>query len=403
MEKQEIFKKYLQKTSIIIFLLIVIFLTFQYLQYQRYVENINLKINSILITLKDKYPKITKNELIELLQSKKSDTTFITEYGIDIKKESIILKNDVEFKRNLLINLVLFMIIIQVLVYSFLKYNKQKDKKIEEMIKLIENINHKNYQLELDDMEEDQLSILKNEIYKTTLMLKEQAEKSMKDKQDMKEALSNISHQLKTPLTSILILLDDLIDYPSMTKETREEFLFDIKRNIKNIYFLVENILKLSKLDSNTILFNKEWVLMESIIREAILNVQSLCDLKNIQMVTKLGCNNEIFCDKKWQVEAFTNILKNSIEHSKNNSRVEIECTQNRFYTTIIVKDFGSGIKRSDLPHIFERFYKGENANKESVGIGLALSKKIIETDSGKINVTSNSNGTTFQIEYFRG
>lgn len=141
----------------------------------------------------------------------------------------------------------------------FLKYNKSKDKKLAEITRYIEEINNKNYKLDIDDNTEDELSILKNEIYKTTVMLKEVAENSRLDKANLKDSLSDISHQLKTPLTSITIMLDNILDNKDMDEDTRNDFIKDIKREIINVNFLVETLLKLSKLDANSIKFiNKE-------------------------------------------------------------------------------------------------------------------------------------------------
>ncbi len=401
MNQYELFWKYFKKTCFLILIFILLFLLLQYKEYQSYQVNTNQKINAILNMVKEKYPNVTKNELMEILNSKASKEIFVKEYGIDTQKESIILKNDLEFARNQAINFGFFLVVVAILIFQFLAYNKKKDYKIKDLIHLVEQINQRNYQLDFSDIMEDELSILKNEIYKTSIMLKEQAEISIKDKMDLKDSLSDISHQLKTPLTSILIILDNLTQNPSMEESLRSEFIHDIKREIRNIRFLTETLLKLSKLDSNTVSFIKKPVLVDTLIREAIINVQPLCDLKEIQIVCFLECQKEIIIDKKWQVEAFTNILKNSIEHSKKHSKIEIKGKQNHFYTTIWIKDFGTGISKDDLPHIFKRFYKGKNASDESIGIGLALSKKIIESNDGKISVMSDTKGTTFQIRYF--
>lgn len=250
-------------------------------------------------------------------------------------------------------------------------------------------------------MSEDELSILKNEIYKTTITLKEAAENSNKEKLELKDSLSDISHQLKTPLTSILIILDNLIDDPEMDKDTREDFIKDIKREINSINFLVQSILKLSKLDTNTINFIEEEIELKKLINQAKENVSMLSDLRNVNINLKIKSNPVIKCDFKWQVEAISNILKNCIDHSKENSEVIVTIEDNRVYSKITIKDNGSGIDKDDLPHIFERFYKGKNATPDSIGIGLSLSKRIIEEDNGKITVKSDESGTTFIIKYF--
>ena len=186
-----------------------------------------------------------------------------------------------------------------------------------------------------------------------------------------------------------------------MKAEVREDFIRDIKREITNINFLVQNLLKLSKLDSNTIHFIKENTLIKDIIDKAVQNVMSLCDLKNISINASGNKQTRIICDFMWEVEAITNIIKNCVEHSKENSEIIITYEQNNVYSSVIIQDFAGGISKEDLPHIFERFYKGKNASKDSVGIGLALAKTIIENDNGNIEIETDNTGTRFLIKYF--
>ena len=288
------------------------------------------------------------------------------------------------------------------IIYIFVKSHFKNDKEINKIIKCIEKINHKNYELELDELSEDKLSILKQEIYKTTIMLKENAENSLKDKINLKNSLQDISHQLKTPLTSINILLDNIIDNPEMVMETRQDFIKQIKREINNITFLVQSILKLSKFETNTITFNRDEVSVKKIINETIKNVSNLSDLKNVNIEINDKCKNKIKCDYKWQVEALTNIIKNAIEYSYNDSKVLIECEDNNLYSQIKIIDYGKGMDEEDVQNIFKRFYKGKDSGKDSIGIGLSLSKAIIENDNGKIMVDSSKNkGTMFIIKYY--
>ena len=233
-------------------------------------------------------------------------------------------------------------------------------------------------------------------------MLKEAADNSNMDKINLKKSLEDISHQLKTPLTSILVMLDNLIDDPDMDINIRNDFIRDIKREVVNISFLVQAILKLSKFDSNTIHFIKEDTQVVDIIDEAIKNVSTLCDLRNITIDKNGKGKEKIKCDFKWQVEAITNILKNCIDHSQDNQKIIVSYEQSNTYSMIKIQDFGDGISKKDIKHIFERFYKGENATPESIGIGLALSKTIIEEDNGKITVESDENGTIFTIKYYK-
>ena len=197
-------------------------------------------------------------------------------------------------------------------------------------------------------------------------------------------------------------MLDNIIEDQKMDEKTKNNFIREIKRNILNINFLVENLLKLSKFDSNTIEYKKENTILANIIQNSIKNVSTLCDLKNIKIIVKGEENTKILCDFKWQVEAITNILKNCIEYSKENQKIYIEYSQNNVYTKVTIKDFGEGISAKDLPNIFDRFYKGKNSSKDSIGIGLALSKAIIEEDNGNIEVVSSNKGTVFTIKYYR-
>ena len=395
----------LKKTLVKILITIIIFLIsitiINIYEYYTYTSNYNSKLNSIIQTVYEEYPNISKNALIKILNSSKQDNSFIEEYGIS-KNESIIKDNDKLLKKYLIVNSVLILFFSILITLIFLKYNKRKDHELNNITKYIEEINHKNYKLDIDENSEDELSILKNEIYKTTVMLNEQAENSLKDKINIKKYLQDISHQLKTPLTSINILLDNLIDNPNMPKDTRDDFIMEIKREITNINFLVQNILRLSKFEANTIDFIEKETSIKEIINTSVKNVSNLCDLKNIELIINNKCKNKITCDFKWQVEALTNILKNAVEYSPNNSNVLVECSDNNLYSEIRIKDFGKGMSKEEQKNIFKRFYKGKNSSKDSIGIGLSLAKTIIEKDNGRVVVESKEEmGTIFIIKYF--
>lgn len=396
-------KKYLWITFLVTIILWGLFFVMHLYEYRVYTSNFNQKINDIVTLIKIEYPNISSNEIIKILNSKeKQSDNFLNYYGIDIEKESILIENDKKYKQFIIFNSLFFIGTIIIIVCLFLKYNSNKDKELDNITKYIEEINRRNYYLDIDEISEDELSILKNEIYKTTVMLKETADNSLKDKKELKKSLEDISHQLKTPITSILIMLDNIIDNPDMDSDTRNDFIRDIKREVSNISFLVQSILKLSKFDANAIHFMKEKTTVKKIILAAIDHVSNLADLKNIHIKTQIEEKREITCDFMWQVEAFTNIIKNALEYSKEHSEIVIEVSENNLYIETSISNFGKGISSKDLPHIFERFYKGANSTSDSVGIGLALAKKIVENDNGRITVESIPNKiTTFKIKYF--
>lgn len=396
-------KKYIISTLIVFICLFVLFLFLNIYEYKTYTKNFNNKISAIINVIKKDYPKITDKEIIKIINNDKIETNdFFNKYGIDVNNKSILIKNDRDYRKFLAINLSFLTITVVILLIIYIRYNYKKEKDIKDIIKCIEQINKKNYEIQIDSISEDELSILKNEIYKTTIMLKEAAENSSKDKLNLKKSLEDISHQLKTPLTSILVMLDNIIEDSNMEEKIRNDFIVDIKRNVLNINFLVQSLLKLSKFDANTVHFVKQENDLKTIVEESIKNVSTLCDLRNINIKLNIKENSKIICDDKWQIEALTNIIKNAIEHSKNNSNIIINIENNNVYSMIEVIDFGEGIAKKDIKHIFERFYRCKNTKTDSIGIGLALAKTIIEEDKGTISVESNKLETKFIIKYYK-
>lgn len=397
-------KKMCITSCIVIIIFLITFSILIYKQYKTYTYNFNQKIAGIIDNVLEKYPDIEKREIVEILNSSdKTNNEILREYGIELDKDSVILENNTDFQKFIIIDINTLILFILILSIIFFKYNQSESKKINEITKYIEEINRGNYKLNIEENTEDELSILKNELYKITIMLKEVAENSQKDKTTLKDSLSDISHQIKTPITSILIMLDNILSDENMPEDIKKDFIKDIKREIINIKFLVESILKLSKIDSNSIKFIKKEVFIKDIINEAVKNVSMLSELKNIEIIVSGDDSIKTICDLKWQVEAITNILKNCIEHSYENRKIYINYNQNNMYTELKIEDNGTGIDAKDLPHIFERFYKGKNSSSDSVGIGLALSKSIIESNNGYIQVDSKLNkGTTFIIKYLK-
>lgn len=372
-------------------------------EYKEYTQNFNKKMASIIELIQSKYPEISTDEIVEIVNSKEiPQNNLLKKYGIDLEKKTIILENNKTNNKFMKIEVSIIFIGSIILLLIFILYERNQDKEIDEITKYLEAINNKNYTLKIDENSEEELSILKNELYKVTVMLRENASNSLKDKINLKTALEDISHQLKTPLTSILIILDNLIDNPEMDYQTRVEFLHDLKRESIRIQSLIQSILKLSKFDSNTVQFIKQDIYLKQIVDEAIKNTESLADLKNIKINVEGNKKIKLNCDLLWQTEAVTNILKNCIEHSSENTQIDIKYNNNSVYSYITITDYGEGISKEDIPHIFERFYRGKNSANESIGIGLSLSKTIIESNNGIITVESNNNKTTFTIKYFK-
>lgn len=385
---------------IILFLIsVILFIVLNKYQYNTYKVNFNNKLNVVIEKVIEKNPNITKEEILEIIEHNDIKEDILKEYGIYTDIDSYILVNDTSYKKFLIIDLILFLILFLLLFLVVFKDKIVYKKNIRKLTKYFNSINLRNYDIDINDNKENELSILKNEIYKTTIMLKEQASNSQKDKYALKESLEDISHQLKTPLTAITIMLDNVTS-DNIDNKVKMRFLSDIKKEVSNINFLVQNLLKLSRFDVNAITYNISLNKLEDIICESLNNLSSLSDLKNVKIKHIKNESVMLKCDYKWEVEAITNIIKNCIEHTENGI-VKISYNDCKTYIKLVIEDNGVGINKEDIAHIFERFYKGANSSKDSVGIGLSLSLSIIEKDNGKIDVESK-NGTTFTIRYYK-
>ncbi len=369
-------------------------------QYHEYSSSANKKINNLIALIEEKNINITNDEIFEILNDDKENV--IRQYGIDINQGSILTDYPNIQKKYKMIYSIILVIYTSIIFLIYFYYHYKEQKKIKQITNYIKEINQKNYYLDVKDNGEDELSLLKNELYKITVMLKEQTELLKKDKINLKDSISDISHQLKTPLTSISILLDDILENSNMNKKTRDEFLYNIRQEVNNIQILVQNLLKLSKFDANVIEFKKEKINVKDLINHSLNKLEIIRELKNISI--HVDCDKKIYIngDSTWEAEAISNILKNSIEYSDKDANIDIKVEDNPFYVKIIIKDYGKGIKEKDLKNIFKRFYKGENSVSGSIGIGLNLSQKIVEKDNGFIDVSSTEEETAFEIKYIK-
>lgn len=383
------------------FTLIINFVNISYIN--EYNINSNKLISGLVVRIKEKYPDVQDSEIMSVINERsKYESDLLLSYGVNIKETAISVENQKLIKRMYLIDIGLGLLLTLIIIALIILYNYSKNRRIKKLTYYVEEINRKNYKLDMLSNKEDSISILQNEIYKTMVMLRESADNSLEDKTSLKNSLSDISHQLKTPLTSISIMLDNIIDDVNMKEDIRNDFLYDIKREITSINFLVHNILKLSKFDTNTVVFKQDKINVLNLLNEVKKNVDVLGDLNNISLNIKCDKDITIKGDFFWEVEALTNIVKNSIEYSKQDGKVIIEVIDNKTFTEIAIKDFGEGIEKKDLKNIFKRFYK-VNENDTSYGIGLSLAKVIIETDNGRIKVESEvGKGTNFIIRYIK-
>lgn len=393
------------KKTIILIIVIILIYVFSFNMVYLYQENIykekyNMFVNNIISVIKEKYPDISNKNIIDILNNK-INLNYLNEYGIDVDDEFALISMQKENKKIFIINNVILGSFILALSIILIINKNYENKKLEEIIYLIEEINKKNYNLNIKGTDETMISKLKNEMYKTVVMLKNDADNSLKDKLIIKTYLEDISHQLKTPLTVINISLDNLIDNPNMDEKNRNEFISKISKEVTNINNLIQNLLKLSKFDVNVINFVNKSVSIKELLNKSIDKISLIADLKNINIKVNILNDFNLNIDLNWQIEALSNIVKNAIEHSNENDIVYINCNDNKIYSKIEIINNGI-INNKDLNKIFDRFYTNKKGYSESVGIGLSLAKNIIEKNNGKIDVYSKDGKTIFTIKYYK-
>lgn len=285
----------------------------------------------------------------------------------------------------------------------FTGYTMRRYRQMEKLSDYLKRIGRGDYSLDIRDNVEGELSILKNEIYKVTTRLREQAEYNVQEKYYLADALSDISHQLKTPLTSMMVMTD-LLKEEGLPPDKREEFTDTIRAQLIRIEWLVTSLLKLSRLDAGTIVLESRPVPAAEVIGRAVQHLLIPMELKGIEFEVQGEENVTFQGDLSWSAEAFANILKNCMEHTPPGGRIRVMYEENHLYTVISVEDNGEGIAAEDLPHIFERFYKGKNAGADSVGIGLAMAYEIFAKEQGKVDVISKEGeGTRFRVKFYKG
>lgn len=404
MFKNKEVKKILFLNLIYFFIIIIIGLFLSFYSFNLYKKNL-IRNNSILVgNILKNHPELEEEVINELILNSDTydyGTEILNKYGLDDPKYLDYLKVNNELKQNIILTNVLFIIILFILIsITYLIFIKNQYRKINKIDKYMNKILNNDYSLDIRDYVEGDISTLKNDIYKMTIKLKEQTELSIKDKKYLEETLADISHQIKTPLTSMYVINDILSDN-DLDKKSQIEFLNKNRNQLERIEWLVTTLLKISRLDSGMVTLKRDNINIENLINKTIEPIKIMAEIKNISIKTDIETSN-FYLDFNWTLEALTNILKNACEHTNNNGSIKIEVTENPLYLNIKIIDNGVGISESDKKHIFDRFYKGKT-NKDSIGIGLNMAKKIINLQNGEIECISKINeGTTFDIKFYK-
>lgn len=380
----------------------------------------NTYIRCIMENVINQYPDLDMEEIAIILNKSYSElesSTTSEEFDSILRKNGItdntFYIKDMSDIRN--VNIIVSTSIIGVMsvlfIICFCMYLRRRKKDIFELQDYMDKISRGNYELEINDNSEDELSSLKNSLYKIMVYMKEQADSARIKKVMLAQYVSDISHQLKTPLTSTQVLLDNLNDNPDMDYSTRKKFIYEALNQVNGMSWMIVSMLKLSRIDAGVVEFNNENISINKIIEEAVGNLEVIAEIKNVNIEKNIDNRNEdelnksdiyIKGDYNWNREALQNIIKNAIEHSNDKGTVKINITDNDVYTAVYITNRGEKLSDKQQKQIFERYYSEAKYEDNSMGIGLPLAKAVIEKQGGYISVESDDEETVFIVKYIK-
>lgn len=372
--------------------------------YNDYKKSVNNVISGVINEVKEKYPKVEEDELVDLFNNEDNyqDNQTLIKYGLNHEEISIVKGLEESYQRNVWVMVFLLLSLLVTVIIVIIYYVINEERKLLKLSNYVNDLVLKKDSLKLDENEEGMISKLQNDLYKLTVVLREAYDNESREKLEMKKSLEDISHQLKTPLTAMMITLDNLSN-DELKPDLRKSFLEDVKRQVDKMNFLIKSLLKLSRFDAGVIKFKNENIMVKSLVNDVIKSVSVLAEINDVKIKTNGDDNTSFTGDYNWQLEAVTNVVKNAVEHSTPGETVTIKFRENAVYTLISVVNHGNVINEQDMKNIFTRFYKGKNATYESIGIGLSLSKSIIEKGGGYVRVSSSKrDGTRFDIKYLK-
>lgn len=370
-------------------------------------ENNKAFLASVFGNVLSAYPEVPEEELIKTLSGAGNETRGeerLAMYGVfEEYWAGTFSLQERQMRAMRSFSAVLFFLFFAVSGLIFLQRAGKQQRRIAGLESYMEALHREGYCLELDDNSDDELSGLRNEIYKLTVMLKEQAQRSVQQRRALADSVADISHQLKTPLTSITVLLDNLMEDGDMEPDVRRHFMSEIAYQVGSMSWLTATMLKLSRLDAGVVELEREKWAVAELVAEALQKVEVTAEWNQVSFLMEIPQEAEVEADGRWTGEALANIIKNAVEHSSRGESVEILAEENEIYTRILVRDHGEGITEEERRMLFQRFYRGLSAREDSVGIGLALAKRVVEKQGGYISVDSEKGrGTCFTVTFLK-
>ena len=412
--------KSLLLTGVVLVVGVVVYMSWIGWYTNKYKNMENTYIRCIMENVINQYPDLDMEEIAIILNKSYSElesSTTSEEFDSILRKNGItdntFYIKDMSDIRN--VNIIVSTSIIGVMsvlfIICFCMYLRRRKKDIFELQDYMDKISRGNYELEINDNSEDELSSLKNSLYKIMVYMKEQADSARIKKVMLAQSVSDISHQLKTPLTSTQVLLDNLNDNPDMDYSTRKKFIYEALNQVNGMSWMIVSMLKLSRIDAGVVEFNNENISINKIIEEAVGNLEVIAEIKNVNIEKNIDNRNEdelnksdiyIKGDYNWNREALQNIIKNAIEHSNDKGTVKINITDNDVYTAVYITNRGDKLSDQRQKQIFERYYSEAKYEDNSMGIGLPLAKAVIEKQGGYISVESDDEETVFIVKYIK-
>ena len=377
----------------------------------RYRSSLNreydLAIASLVGSVMEAYPDTSEEELVLVLNGRgniANGERLLRQYGTFLADGSSAFAAQqrrtaaVQWEMNLVI--VMLALALAGVIFFYLS---RRQMRIQGICGYMEELVRGNYGLDIQDNGDDELSGLKNEVYKLTVFFREQAGRAAANRRALADSVADISHQLKTPLTSVTVLVDNLVDNEDMDDDTRRRFLTEISAQLSGVSWLVATLLKLSRLDAGVVELENKPLQMKELTEEVCSRLELTAEWRQVELYQEIPEDIGISGDAQWLMEAILNVVKNAVEHSEIGGRVELKAEQNDVYTLLTVHNRGEVISQEEQKHLFERFYRGQSAGKDSVGIGLALAREILKQQNGYITVESGKEqGTIFSLKFLK-
>ena len=412
--------KSLLLTGVVLVVGVVVYISWIGWDTNKYKNMENTYIRCIIENVISQYPDFDMEEIAIILNKSygelESSTTSEEFYSIlrknGITDNTFYIKDMSDIRNvNIIVSTLIIGVMSVLFIICFYIYLRRRKNAIVQLQDYMDKISRGNYELEINDNSEDELSSLKNSLYKIMVYMKEQADSARIKKVMLAQSVSDISHQLKTPLTSTQVLLDNLNDNPDMDYSTRKKFIYEALNQVNGMSWMIVSMLKLSRIDAGVVEFNNENISINKIIEEAVGNLEVIAEIKNVNIEKNIDNRNEdelnksdiyIKGDYNWNREALQNIIKNAIEHSNDKGTVKINITDNDVYTAVYITNRGEKLSDKQQKQIFERYYSEAKYEDNSMGIGLPLAKAVIEKQGGYISVESDDEETVFIVKYIK-